>query len=148
MIWQGGFPDFDIFELPGPLVIVGLTGGKDDAQLLWHSRSMVPSARSTGKIQGVIAVEISDYPESALPDSAYLGLVDACCGYLRNGVNLYIHCRMGISRSTYLSAGIYMRLLNLPAKQAIRRVSDRRIEAYPNSGFREHLDALEERLRS
>jgi hypothetical protein len=147
-IWQGGTIDETLFNLPGPLVVVSMTGGQEDAQWLFQSRVMTPRRASDGMFQGVINVEIADLPESILPDNVYLGLIDACCGYLRNGVNLYVHCRMGISRSTYVTAGIYMRLLNLSLKEALQKIQGRRQRAELNWGFEQHLQILEGKLRS
>jgi len=141
LIWQGNLVDEDIFHIPGPLVIVEMTKGTSDHQWLAISRGQ-SSPRSGGPLQGVITVGIDDYPDAVLPDAVYLGLVDACCGYLRNGINLYVHCRMGLSRSTYLTAGIHTRL-GMSLTEALKMIGQRRKEAFPNWGFFDQLHRLE-----
>lgn len=141
ILWQGGLVDEAIFRLPGPLVIVEMTKGTADHEYLAHSRKQT-FPESGGQLQGVITVQIDDSLGAMLPDPVYLGLVDACLSYLRNGVNLYIHCRMGISRSTYVSAGIYARL-GMSVKEALGLIKNRRREAFPNWGFYDQLMRLE-----
>ena len=117
-IYQGGRVDEVIFDLPGPLVIVNMMKGESDEMWLHQSRSMTHD-HSTGKIQGVLSVCIEDNPVSALPNRVLIGLVDACIAYLRAGVNLYIHCRYGQSRATYLTTAILMRLKSWSVDEAV-----------------------------
>jgi protein-tyrosine phosphatase len=142
LIFQGAIPDYDLYNLPGPLVIVNMMQGHRDESWLHESRDMT-RLRSNGKIQAVLAVCIEDNPISVLPDNVYLALVDSCISYLKQGINLYVHCRMGFSRSSYLTAGIYIRH-GLTLKQATRHISTRRKTAFPNNGFYEHLLHLTE----
>jgi predicted protein tyrosine phosphatase len=142
LIFQGGQIDYDIYNLPGPLVIVNMMKGESDERWLHESRQMT-GLKSNGKIQAILSVCIEDNPFSFLSDSAYLALVDSCIGYLKQGFNLYVHCRMGMSRSTYLTAGIYIRH-GLSLKQATNHIYHRRKMAAPNNGFYEHLIHLTE----
>jgi predicted protein tyrosine phosphatase len=137
LIFQGGQIDYKLFELPGPLVIVNMMKGESDERWLHESRAMT-GLRSNGKIQAVLSVCIEDNPMSFLTDKTYLALVGSCINYLEQGFNLYIHCRMGFSRSSYLTAGIYIRH-GMTLKEATRHIETRRKSAFPNNGFYEHL---------
>jgi hypothetical protein len=139
-IIQGGRIDHDIYSLPGPLVIVNMMKGESDERWLHESRAMT-GLKSNGKIQAVLSVCIEDNPASFLTDKTYLALVDSCISYLKQGFNLYVHCRMGMSRSTYLTAGIYVRL-GMTMKEAITYIGSQRKDAYPNWGFLDHLTHL------
>jgi protein-tyrosine phosphatase len=74
-----------------------------------------------------------------------IALVDAAIALLAQGINLYVHCQMGISRSTYFNTALYMRL-GMTLKEAVAHIKKHRSVAWPNWGFYDHLQKLEPRL--
>lgn len=141
-IYQGSQIDEGILDIPGPLVIVNMMKGNSDEPWLHQSRQANGNL-SRGKIQAVLSVCIEDNAMSVLHSRIYLALVDSCISFLGGGCNLYIHCRLGHSRSTYLTAGIYMKLKGWSLDQTLKYIESRRKDAYPNWGFYDHLKVLE-----
>lgn len=136
LIWQGGGLDAEVQSFPGPLILVTLDIGEDDpVQYVDHNT-----------IHSVLNISIHDTPEAVLPDDVFLSLVDACIAFLKNGINLYIHCGQGVSRSSYLDIGLHMRMLRIPYDEAFSLIKKKRSVIDPNSGFEKHLRSLEKEL--
>lgn len=134
-LWQGMQTDTFVRQLPGPLVIVNMQSGFVDCG--WIDQV---------NVWATLEVQIKDFEDAVLPDLVYLALVESCVSFLRSGVNLYVHCAMGASRSSYLTLGILMRLFGLRAWEARGILRGRRELAAPNNGFVQHLDDLEGEL--
>jgi len=136
-VWQGGSVDATIKTLPGPLIIICMDLGEDNNQWIDHQT-----------IQAVVSVWINDSPDAVLPDNVLLSLVRACVGYLESGVNLYIHCAAGMSRSSYMDIALHMTLKNLSYQDAYNLVHTQRPVINPNSGFQAQLQRLEPQLKN
>jgi hypothetical protein len=54
---------------------------------------------------------------------------------IERGVNIYIHCAMGISRSASIVIGYIMKKNNMSFNDAYKFVKDRRPQVDPNFGF-------------
>lgn len=66
---------------------------------------------------------------------------------VHNGTGVFIHCHMGISRSTTLLLTYMMKYEGLGLPEALRHVKSRRPIANPNSGFMKQLKVYERTLR-
>lgn len=87
-----------------------------------------------------------------LPSENIYAHFDSTCTFidraLSKGGNVFVHCQMGISRSTTLVAAYLMKKRGMGAKQAIAYIEARRPIVNPNSGFRRQLTQWEQHLRS
>ena len=139
-LYQGAMVTEEIWSLPGPLFIV--TMNKESADIVWVKRQISKEeGRDCSKIQGVLHVGIADMENAVLPDEVFLALIEAGYAMLSRGINLYVHCQQGISRSSYYTVGLYMRM-GMSFQEAIRHVASRRKGAFPNWGFYDHLARL------
>lgn len=132
LVYQGGSVNRDIQNLPGPLVLVCCDVGEMNEQFIDHKI-----------VQGLIAVQLKDYLNGCLPDTILIAFVDACIALLKNGVNLYVHCGAGISRSTYIDCAIHMRGMGIGFDEAIEHIRFRRPQAAPNPSFCDQLKRIE-----
>ena len=134
-VWQGSYVTSDIHQIPGPLAIVCMNHHEFNEEWIDHQR-----------IHAVLSLWIEDTSESTLPDIVIKSAVEAGACFLQNGINLYVHCMAGVSRSTYYTVALYMRL-GMEFGEAMRHVASRRKVAWPNNGFHKHLTELEGMLR-
>jgi protein-tyrosine phosphatase len=93
-------------------------------------------------VEAVLAVWIDDVPAGGLKDDVLSGLADAMVAWLNNGGNLYLHCRQGVSRASYIDIAIHCRALGISAADALARIKARRPIADPNQGFMAQLQRL------
>ena len=63
---------------------------------------------------------------------------------LQAGHNTYVHCLMGMSRSSSVVLAYLIKYRRIPLVAALRMLRDRRPIVYPNIGFMLHLIALEQ----
>lgn len=134
--WQGGFVDCNVYDLPGPLVIVNLNKGEVDDGWI------------KGPVTGVLSLPIDDSPTACLPDNQLIGFVDSGITLLQEGINLYIHCAAGVSRSSYYDLALHIRAMNVPYDVAFAYLKARRPEVAPNPGFIAQLKRMESVLRA
>jgi hypothetical protein len=121
-IYQGGeFADWD--DIPNPRAVVSMVGS------LFH--------------MGLnLSIYINDTPKSCLPDNELLALVDATCGFLKNGINVFIHCLQGKSRSSYLNCAIHMKMMKMSYDSSLAFIKRYHPVAQPNTGFEAHLNRM------
>jgi hypothetical protein len=151
LIYQGGWFGRGLWSLEMPIFVVQMDEYHDEHRFIHHRRGFI----------GVLSLRILDCPEplpeqpehggnaiGPLPDYEYLAAVDCIIGYLSRGVNVYIHCAAGVSRSSYMTLGVLMRTMDLSFDEALAYLRSRRPKADPNRGFVAHLRRLEGALRS
>jgi len=63
-----------------------------------------------------------------------------------DGINVYVHCAMGISRSVSFVIAYLMQTHKITFKDAYKIVKERRPQAEPNLSFAYQLDAFEKQL--
>lgn len=123
----------------------------------WWKHDQVPRPRASvsmvGPIEGLglsahISTYINDSPEDTLSKEMLLAMTDAVIGFLRNGVNVIIHCVEGKSRSSYLDCAVHMRAMNVSYDEALALIKKQHPIAQPNSGFEAQLRDLEPVLRN
>jgi hypothetical protein len=137
-VFQGTQCDYDgLRMLPSPLVLVNLNRGASDSPWIDHEH-----------VHAVLTIWIDDHPKAILPDNVMKGLVRSAACILKSGMNLYIHCAAGISRSSYFTTAMLMHMLNIEFDRALEILRASRPVADPNSGFTQHLKDLEPHLRS
>lgn len=125
--FQGGAVDDTIYKLPAPLVIVNLNRGEVNSNWIRDS------------VKGTLSLWIDDNPTACLPDEELLAFVKAGIALLENGMNLYIHCGAGVSRSSYYDIALHMIALKKDYDQAFQYIKERRDVAAPNPGFEAQL---------
>lgn len=133
IVWQGGAVD-DAIDAPpfaGPLLVVCMDQGEENDQFINH-----------GVVEAVLAVWIDDVPAGVLKDEVLTGLADAIAAWLNDGGNVYLHCRQGVSRASYIDVAIHCRALGISADDALARIKARRPIADPNPGFLAQLRRL------
>lgn len=138
-IYQGGRPDAALWQLPHPTVIVNMDHETNDVVWMTWAKG--------NPIVGILHIGIHDLPSHTLPDPVLLGYLDTGVSLLKRGVNLFVHCAAGISRSSYITIGLYMRL-GLSFTNARRQVEKNHPGVYPNEGFESQLRRLENRIRA
>jgi len=133
IVWQGGAVDAAIDSPPfaGPLLIVAMDRGEDNDQFINHST-----------VEAVLAVWIDDVPTGCLKDGVLTSLADAIVAWLNGGGNVYLHCREGVSRASYIDIAVHCRALGTSASDALARIRARRSIADPNPGFMAQLQRL------
>jgi predicted protein tyrosine phosphatase len=133
IVWQGGALDAAIDAPPftGPLLVACMDRGENNDQFINHTI-----------VEAVLAVWIDDVPAGGLKDDVLSGLADAMVAWLNNGGNLYLHCRQGVSRASYIDIAIHCRALGISAADALARIKARRPIADPNPGFMGQLQRL------
>jgi hypothetical protein len=136
-IYQGGAVDLGIYKIPAPLVLLCMDAGEVNEKWIDHKT-----------IQGLMAYQIEDSPDACLPDEILIALADAAIAFVRRGVNLYVHCGAGISRSSYADIAIHMRLFKVPYGEAFAMIAKQRPQIAPNPGFIAQLKKLEPTLIS
>jgi predicted protein tyrosine phosphatase len=108
---------------------------QESADIIWVKRQISKiDNRDCSKIQGVLHIGIADMENAILPDEVFLALLDAGYALLSRGINLYVHCEAGISRSSYYTVGLYMRM-GKSFQEAIQQVRAKRKDAFPNWRF-------------
>lgn len=132
-VWQGGAVDAAIDSPPfaGPLLVVAMDRGESNEQFINHSI-----------VEAVLAVWIDDVPEGCLKDNVLIGLADAIVAWLAGGGNVYLHCRHGVSRASYIDTAVHCRALGVSAATALARIKEQRPVADPNPGFLAQLQRL------
>jgi protein-tyrosine phosphatase len=70
------------------------------------------------------------------------GLADAIMAWLNVGGNVYLHCREGRSRASYIDIAIHCRALGISADDALTRIRAHRPIADPNPGLLAQLQRL------
>ena len=132
-VWQGGALDAAIDSPPfaGPLLVVCMDRGEDNDQFINHAT-----------VEAVLAVWIDDAPTGYLKDGVLTGLADAIVAWLNDGGNVYLHCREGRSRASYIDIAIHCRALGISADDALARIRAQRPIADPNPGFLAQLQRL------
>lgn len=133
IVWQGGAVDEEIDSPPfaGPLLVVAMDRGEDNDQFINHA-----------VVEAVLAVWIDDVPAGCLKDEVLTGLADAIAAWLTTSGNVYLHCREGVSRASYIDVAVHCRALGISAEQALARIKARRPIADPNAGFTAQLRRL------
>jgi predicted protein tyrosine phosphatase len=133
IVWQGGALDAGIDAPPftGPLLVVCMDRSENNDQFINHTI-----------VEAVLAVWIDDVPAGGLKDDVLSGLADAMVAWLNNDGNLYLHCRQGVSRASYIEIAIHCRALGISAADALARIKARRPIADPNPGFMAQLQRL------
>jgi protein-tyrosine phosphatase len=92
-------------------------------------------------------VPVEDTPETAETLTAAFESCHSWIEAARNcGKAVFVHCAMGISRSTTIVCSHLMRRHGISAETALDRVRENRPIVLPNSGFRTALNKLEYRL--
>jgi protein-tyrosine phosphatase len=81
-------------------------------------------------------------PAGVLKDEVLTGLADAIAAWLSAGGNVYLHCRHGVSRASYIDVAIHCRAVGISAGDALARIKARRPIADPNPGFLAQLRRL------
>lgn len=143
-LYVGSRVDEKIYQLPGPLVIVNMDDEVDD--VCWVKRTGDEERGDTSHIQGVLHIGIRDWATGVLPDPVYLAYVNACHALMERGINLYIHCQAGISRSPYLALGILCKR-GLTFMEAWGLIQNARPFALPNKWFAAQVRRLAEEGR-
>lgn len=133
----GVYFDPQIFELPAPLVIVNVNGGELNEQIV---------AAGAGNVVAVLSRWFGDQPSETIPDDVLVAFANAVTSLLASGMNVYIHCAAGLSRSTYIHAAVRMRALSVTRDEAFAQIARYRPQINPNQGFRDHLLRLQPRL--
>lgn len=95
-IFQGGQVKTGVTHLPSPLILVCMNAGEIDDSWIDHKI-----------VQGVLAVSINDNPWACLPDLVLVSLASACVEFLKQKINILVHCGEGVSRSTYMDIAIH-----------------------------------------
>ena len=130
-VWQGNLVDLSIKNhVPGPLAIVCANEHIDEP---WIDHR---------QIHAVLSFRIQEM--QPLSDMALMAALDAGVGFLRNGLNLYVHCANGVARSTYYVVGLRMRVLGETAEQAFAHVKAKRPHAVLRPANRDQLMKLEQ----
>lgn len=136
-LYQGNVPDEQLRRLPQPLVIVNLQRSRTDVGFLDHQLT-APSRQC----YVVMECAVEDNGAHRWPDNVYVGIITAIVNFLRNGMNVYVHCTAGVSRSSYVTMGVLMAALALSADDALAYLRKYHPLARPNDGFMEHLRHL------
>jgi protein-tyrosine phosphatase len=133
IVWQGGALDAAIDSPPfaGPLLVVCMDRGEDNDQFINHAI-----------VEAVLAVWIDDVPDGCLKDDVLTALADAIVAWLDNGGNVYLHCRQGVSRASYIDIAVHCQALEISADEALARNKAQRPIADPNPGFAAQLHRL------
>ena len=133
VVWQGGALDAAIDSPPfaGPLLVVCMDRGENNEQFINHAI-----------VEAVLAVWIDDVPDGCLKDEVLTGLADAIVAWLNDSGNVYLHCRQGVSRASYIDIAIHCRALGIGASDALARIKAQRPIADPNPGFMAQLHRL------
>ena len=132
LIWQGGAVDAAIGSLPGPLEVVTLDAGELDENFIDHKN-----------VIGELYIGINDSPDAALPDTQLIAHLESGLAYLSRGINLYIHCAAGISRSCYYDVGIHLlQHGDWTYDTALAYIRKFRPQSNPNTGFEAQLRRL------
>jgi hypothetical protein len=84
----------------GPLLVICMNRGEDNDQFINHAI-----------VEAVLTVWIDDVPAGCLKDDVLTGLADAIVAWLKDGGNVYLHCRHGVSRASYIDIAIHCRTL-------------------------------------
>jgi predicted protein tyrosine phosphatase len=139
IVWQGGSPDAAIDQPPfsDPILIIVMDRGAANDQWINHKN-----------VEAVLAVWIDDIPTGCLKDNVLIGLVDAAAAWLNDGGNLYIHCAMGVSRSSYFDVALHMRIMHCSYDTALAKIREARSIANPNPGFEAQLRRMEKQQTS
>jgi hypothetical protein len=140
-LYQGGWADSgDLLAIAGPMWLVNLCdddGFDDDSRFV-----------DGVHVLGCLPASIPDTGAGVMADDAYLTLLDRVRTLLRSGVNVYVHCLAGWSRSSYVTVGLFMVERDLSYDDALARVRQRHAMARPNPHFEAHLRRIEPRLRN
>ena len=90
---------------------------------------------------------VLDYPTTQLKpyfDEA-ASFIEEC---LKEGRGIFVHCHMGISRSTTMLIAYYMKCRGMTLQHAIQRIQSSRSFSLPNIGFIKQLVLYEKELAS
>lgn len=93
------------------------------------------------KFMGIVAYDMSSFNISPYFNDV-ANFMDDC---LRRGGRVYVHCKMGISRSATCVIAYLMIKKGMTAQEAVRLVRSRR-EIIPNDGFLKQLCQLNDQL--
>lgn len=148
LLYQGNWIDNDLWKLPTPLFVVQMDEFHCDHRSVNHTKGFI----------GVLSLNLLDTPVNLpdhatgnaigpLPDAQLEAAGLTVIAYLERGVNVYIHCAAGVSRSSYLTLAVLMRVTGEPLEDCLARLRSQRPAANPNSGFHAHLERAEGRLR-
>lgn len=138
LIFHGGHVDGGILDLPNPLFIINME--------LNTPNEVFITDHVKGPVQGVHSVYINDSPDACLPDGVLIAQAAANIALLAAGMNLYIHCAAGVSRSTYMDCATLMLGKKISYDAALALIRTTRPQVQPNSGFEAQLRRLEPRM--
>jgi protein-tyrosine phosphatase len=80
----------------------------------------------------------------AKPTIAWLDrIVDLMIKWRTAGLDILVHCKAGISRSSLITAGYIMKVHRVNCDEALFRIREHRPHAHPNLGFLELLHEYE-----
>lgn len=134
-VYQGGGIGLEIQNIPGPLVIVSLDATLPDRDYVDRKHVLM-----------LLSIPIEDAADAILPDDAFIASIEAGIDFLSRGINLYVRCLAGVSRSSYYNAGLHMRAMKIDLDASLEYIKRTRPSACPNAGFYAHLKHLEQRL--
>jgi predicted protein tyrosine phosphatase len=148
LLYQGNWIDNELWKLPTPIFVVQMDEDHCDHRSINHARGYI----------GVLSLSLGDVPENLphdatgnaigpLPYAELEAATETVVAYLERGVNVYIHCAWGLSRSSYLTLAVLMRVTGQTLADCLTLLRSQRPAANPNSGFLAHLAAVEDRLR-
>lgn len=100
--------------------------------------------RFQGRIQ-YCTVAVND--ECGADILAFLDGASEFLALVENGINILVHCQMGISRSSTVVIAYLIRFWKMTRDEAYLHVKARRPKASPNPGFWDQLKEFEERWR-
>jgi len=137
ILWQGDHLDQQIYSLTAPVFIVTV-----DSDEQGKSANSIDHKTVFGDLSYVIP----DTPDSCYPDNVLISMAESVIAILKSEGNCYLHCWAGVSRSSYLSCAVLMRMLGLTFNDALALLRASHPQANPNSGFTTHLQKLEKIL--
>jgi hypothetical protein len=130
VVYQGGSVD-EAMTLPSPIVIVCMNDSEMDEKWVDHK-----------VVYAVLYIGIKDSDDGVLPDDILRGLVDAGIAFLSQGINLYVHCAAGVSRSSYYDIALHCQAMSTGYTKAYQYIKKQRPIIEPNPSFVAQLRRL------
>lgn len=140
-LYQGGYIDANtpgIHDLPIPLYIITCNHCEPGRGDQWVDG---------GRIVGNLPVCITDDANGVLSDRELMRVAEIGFNKLTH-TNLYTHCALGLSRSSYINAAILMYMLDISRDEALDIIKQSRPNINPIQPFRDHLERMEPSLRA
>lgn len=98
-------------------------------------------------LKALLWLPINDVPDDA-PTASWLDeTANTVAGWRRQGWNVLIHCRAGVSRSGMVMIAALMKVNGLTLTEAMHCVQQARPCVQPNSGFMNSLSQYDDMLR-